>query len=185
MAGNISVDKLRLERRSDYIKTALCSSQPCYPTVYRTTQSILWRPAMNLKGLTLSFLMIGLTGCTVTVDEPRPVRPEPPVRACPRIYQPVCAVRGRERQTFSNQCLAASQGFDTIIYPGECRGGPRPPISPRPPVYPEPAPSEPVVCTQEYAPVCARQGSILRTFPNGCIAEGSGFQIIADGGCRG
>ena len=138
---------------------------------------------MNIKDISLSFLIIGLSGCTVTVDEPRPVQPEP-VRACPRIYQPVCAARGRERETFSNQCVAASQGFDTILYSGECRRGPRPPLTPRPPVYPQPAPpTGPVICTQEYAPVCARQGSILRTFPNGCMAEGSGFQIISDVGC--
>jgi Kazal-type serine protease inhibitor domain len=142
---------------------------------------------MNLKGLTFSFLMLGLASCTVTVDEPRPVRPEPPVSACPRIYQPVCAMRGRERQTFSNQCLAANQGFDTI-YLGECHRGPltpRPPRPPYPPVNPDPEPMGPVVCTQEYAPVCGRLSDIVRTFSNRCMAEGSGFRVIGNGVCRG
>ena len=38
-------------------------------------------------------------------------------------------------------------------------------------------------CTREYAPVCARRGSRLQTFPNQCEAENAGYRVISDGSC--
>jgi hypothetical protein len=97
----------------------------------------------------------------------------PPVRPteCADDYAPVCAARPGERRTFDNSCEAEAKGFQ-VIQNGQCRSAPRP----------DPGPG-PVVCPQNYAPVCARQGSVIRTFSNECIADGSGFQIIGDGPC--
>ena len=96
--------------------------------------------------------------------------------ACPEIYAPVCAARPGGRQTFDNQCEAEREGF-RVIGSGQCRREPRP-------LRPEPVPPQrPTVCPQIYAPVCARLGTVNRTFSNECVAEGSGFSIIGDGPC--
>jgi hypothetical protein len=120
--------------------------------------------------------MLGLTAllaaCTVTVEEDGPPPPRPG-GICPRIYQPVCAERFGERDTFSNACVAESRGFD-VLYRGECR---------RRPPRPEPLPGEGVVCPTIYAPVCARRGGVFRTFENSCVADASGFRVIAGGEC--
>jgi hypothetical protein len=39
------------------------------------------------------------------------------------------------------------------------------------------------VCTQEYAPVCARLGGATITYSNRCFAEAAGAQVIAPGRC--
>ncbi len=64
-----------------------------------------------------------LSACTVVVEEPRPVPPPGPQPGfCTREYDPVCARRGDDRQTFNNGCLAEEAGY-RILRPGECRGG--------------------------------------------------------------
>ena len=64
-----------------------------------------------------------LAACTVVVEEPRPVPPPGPQPGfCTREYDPVCARRGDDRQTFNNGCLAEAAGY-RILRPGECRGG--------------------------------------------------------------
>ncbi|RUW24370.1 peptidase [Mesorhizobium sp. M4B.F.Ca.ET.215.01.1.1] len=124
------------------------------------------------QGFALLFLSALLAACTVVVDEgpgPRPPRPEP--QFCTREYEPVCARRGGDRQTFANACLADRAGY-RIVRDGPCRdgggggGG-----------------DEPTFCTREYAPVCARRGGQLRTFPNGCEARAADYRIIGDGPC--
>ena len=126
----------------------------------------------------IGFLAVGLAACTVTVDEgtppPRPGPPRPDI--CPRIFAPVCAERYGERQTFSNDCIAETRGF-RILYDGECRRSPRPP---RPDPFPEPGG---IACPMINAPVCARQGGVFRTFPNSCVAEASGFDVVGGGEC--
>lgn len=117
------------------------------------------------------FIALLAAACTVVVDDNPPPRPGPQPQICTREFAPVCAARNGERRTFSNECLAETSGF-RIIADGGCGGAQRPDLGPGP-----------VVCPQNYAPVCARQGSVIRTFPNGCVAEGSGFQIIGDGPC--
>ncbi|MCT7374408.1 Kazal-type serine protease inhibitor domain-containing protein [Chelativorans salis] len=47
-----------------------------------------------------------------------------------------------------------------------------------------PRPPRPQICTQEYAPVCARRGERLRTFSNACFAEAEGFRPVHRGECR-
>ena len=132
-------------------------------------------------------LLFGLTACTVIVDEPGPrpgvypPRPGPQPQFCTREYRPVCGERFGERQTFPNECVAQTRGF-RIINDGECRR-----ISP-PQLHSEPLPPHrpdggAVVCAQIYAPVCARQGRILRTFSNECVADASGFDVVDDGPC--
>lgn len=112
-----------------------------------------------------------LAACTVTVEEEVP--PPRPGGICPRIYQPVCAERFGERDTFPNACVAASRGYD-VLYRGECR---------RRPPRPEVLPGGGIACPMIYAPVCARRGGIFRTFENSCVADASGFRVIADGEC--
>jgi hypothetical protein len=121
--------------------------------------------------------VLALTSCTVVVDEPAPdgpgvFPPGPRPGICTREYRPVCGVRGYgERQTFPNACTAEAEGY-RIVQRGECR-----PI--RPPQYDD----GPAVCPQIYTPVCARQGEVIRTFPNECQADASGFRVIEDGPC--
>lgn len=38
-------------------------------------------------------------------------------------------------------------------------------------------------CPSIYQPVCAKKGSETRTFPNRCLADNTGYTIIADGRC--
>ena len=111
-----------------------------------------------------------LAACTVVVDEgqrPRPPRPHP--QLCTMQYEPVCARRGGDRQTFANACQAERAGY-RIVRDGPCRdggGGGR----------------EQTFCTREYAPVCARRHGEVRTFPNECEARAADYRIIGDGPC--
>jgi hypothetical protein len=134
--------------------------------------------------------LVALSGCVV-VEESRPLpppRPGPAPQVCPQIYAPVCAVRGNQRETMPNQCVAEARGF-RVIDDGECRRGPpgRPPVGGPPPISrppgPPPGQGEPQFCTREYAPVCARRGPVQRTFGNACSAEAEGFQVVRPGGC--
>lgn len=125
------------------------------------------------QGFAILFLSAILGACTVVVDEgpgPRPPRPEP--QFCPKHYEPVCARRGGDRQTFANACLAERAGY-RILRDGECRdggggggGG-----------------EEQTFCTREYAPVCARRHGELRTFPNECEARAADYNVVDDGPC--
>jgi hypothetical protein len=40
-----------------------------------------------------------------------------------------------------------------------------------------------MVCTQEYAPVCARIGNGHATYSNQCFASAAGAEVIAQGPC--
>ncbi|MDM9628820.1 Kazal-type serine protease inhibitor [Rhizobium sp. S152] len=53
----------------------------------------------------------------------------------------------------------------------------------RPPP-PRPSPSQPQMCTMEYAPVCGERGGRTQTFGNACQARNSGFRIVGRGECR-
>jgi Kazal-type serine protease inhibitor domain len=113
-----------------------------------------------------------LSACVVEeVPGPAPGRPFPPERPefCSREYDPVCARRSGDRQTFPNACQAEAAGY-RVISDGECRRG---------------GFDEPRFCTREYAPVCGRRGGSVRTFGNSCEAEVAGYRIISDGECRG
>lgn len=74
--------------------------------------------AFALPAVALAALL-ALAGCLETMPRPerphpvRPPRPEKPM-ACTREYAPVCAVRGRQRQTFSNACTARSERFRVV-----------------------------------------------------------------------
>ncbi|MFA6156085.1 Kazal-type serine protease inhibitor [Mesorhizobium sp.] len=124
------------------------------------------------QGLVMLLLSALLAACTVVVDDgpgprpPRPPRPEP--QYCSRQYEPVCARRGGDRQTFANACLADRAGY-RIVRDGPCRdsgdGG------------------QQAFCTREYAPVCARRGGELRSFPNACEARAADYRIVGDGPC--
>lgn len=131
---------------------------------------------MKRLHLAATAFALALTSCTVVVDEPAPegpgvFPPGPRSGICTREYRPVCATRRGERQTFPNACTAEAQGF-RIQYSGECR-----------PVRPSLYDDDPAVCPQTYTPVCARQGGVIRTFPNECQADASGFRVIEDGPC--
>ena len=120
-----------------------------------------------------------LAACTAVVveDRPRPPRPGGPPQACTMQYDPVCAARGGNRQTFGNACEAERAGYG-IIHPGECRRGGSGWTGPRPG-----SPDRPQFCTREYAPVCAVRGGSRQTFGNACEAEAADYRIIRDGRC--
>lgn len=134
-------------------------------------------------GAVVAVTMIAAS-CTVSVEEsgpyyPHPDRPERP-QFCTREYAPVCGVRGSVRQTFGNACEARSKGY-RIIGSGECSyQGDRPGggWGGRPD-----RPEEPSMCTQQYAPVCARRGSSVRSFGNACEAGNAGYRVIGEGRC--
>lgn len=122
---------------------------------------------------TVGFLvaLLTLSSCTVVVEEPRPPRPDRPGPFCTREYDPVCAERFGERQTFSNACLAESAGY-RIVRRGECR---RRPDGPRP--------GDDSFCPRIYDPVCARRGPEFRTFANECLADVAGYRVVQGGPC--
>lgn len=130
----------------------------------------------RLAGALLAGLF--MASCTVVVDEeprPGPPRPGGPPQACTFEYAPVCAERGRDRQTFGNACQARVDGY-RIVSQGECRrggGG----VGPGPDRGPQ-------ACTREYQPVCAARGGREQTFGNECVARADGFRVIYDGECR-
>ncbi|CCV08797.1 Protease inhibitor Kazal-type (fragment) [Mesorhizobium metallidurans STM 2683] len=123
------------------------------------------------QGFAVLLLSAVLAACTVVVDEGpgyRPPRPGP--QFCTKQYDPVCARRGGDRQTFANTCLAERAGY-RIIRDGQCRdggggGG-----------------EEQTFCTREYAPVCARRRGELRTFPNACEARAADYRVVDNGPC--
>lgn len=97
---------------------------------------------------------------------PGPSRPHPAPQMCSFEYAPVCGQSGNRTRTFSNACLARSDGF-RVIHNGQCRRA-------------EP----PRACTMEHAPVCAVNGSRWRTFSNSCLASADGFRVVHQGSCR-
>lgn len=127
------------------------------------------------QGFVILLLSAILAACTVVVEgpgpRPRPPRPEP--QYCSKQYEPVCARRGGDRQTFANSCLADRAGY-RIVRAGPCRdsggggggGG-----------------GEQTFCTREYAPVCGRRHGEMRTFPNSCEARAADYRVVGDGPC--
>ncbi|BAB49731.1 mll2655 [Mesorhizobium japonicum MAFF 303099] len=123
------------------------------------------------QGFAVLFLAALLAACTVVVDDgpgprPRPPRPEP--KFCTMQYEPVCARRGGDSQTFANACLADRAGY-RIVRDGPCRGGG--------------GGEEQTFCTREYAPVCGRRHGEMRSFPNACEARAADYRIVGDGPC--
>ncbi|TIT65560.1 MAG: peptidase [Mesorhizobium sp.] len=121
------------------------------------------------QGFSVLFLSAILAACTVVVDDgprPRPPRPEP--QFCTKQYEPVCARRGDDRQTFANACLADRAGY-RIVRDGPCRDGG--------------GGGQQAFCTREYAPVCGRRHGEMRTFPNACEARASDYRIVGEGPC--
>ncbi|MAY62323.1 MAG: hypothetical protein CML29_08930 [Rhizobiales bacterium] len=125
-------------------------------------------------------------------------------RICTRIYDPVCATRGRQSQTFPNACEAQSAGWD-IRHGGQCRGdgpgyggpgyggpgyggpgghhGSRP-GGHRPGHGPGSRPGRPDVCPQIYQPVCGSDGGRARTYGNECMMRQAGAREVPDRYCR-
>jgi hypothetical protein len=48
---------------------------------------------------------------------------------------------------------------------------------------PHPDDARPTVCTEQYDPVCARAGDLVKTYPNACFARLAGATVIAQGSC--
>ncbi|MBZ9763861.1 peptidase [Mesorhizobium sp. CA8] len=126
--------------------------------------------AVLRQGVVVFMLSALLAACTVVVDDgPRPRPPRPHPQFCTMQYQPVCARRGGDRQTFANACLAEREGY-RIMREGACRDGGG-------------GGGEQAFCTREYAPVCARRHGQMRTFPNACEARAADYRIVGDGPC--
>lgn len=123
-------------------------------------------------GALMLFVAAILSACTVVVEEegPRPRPPRPGPEFCTREYQPVCAVRRGNRETFTNACMAERAGYRVVGF-GVCRGGGGG------------GGGGDRFCTREYAPVCARRGGSLRTFPNACEAEAANYFVVDNGPC--
>jgi hypothetical protein len=127
---------------------------------------------LSLRGFAVLLLAVLATACTVVVDDgPRPRPPRPHPQLCTMQYQPVCARRDGDRQTFANACLAEREGY-RILRDGPCRDG-----------NGGGGGGEQTFCTREYAPVCARRHGQMRTFPNACEARASDYRIVGDGPC--
>jgi hypothetical protein len=93
----------------------------------------------------------------------RPDRPE----VCTREYAPVCGISRGGRRTFSNACVARSEGY-RVVHRGRCRGR---------------GADRPEACPMIYAPVCAKRGWRVRTFGNSCQARADGYRVIRRGRC--
>ncbi|RAZ89581.1 peptidase [Mesorhizobium hawassense] len=128
--------------------------------------------AISRRSLVTFVLSVLLAACTVVVDDdgPRPRPPKPNPQLCTMQYQPVCARRDGDRQTFANACLAEREGY-RIVRDGPCRAGGGG------------GGGEQTFCTREYAPVCARRHGQERTFPNACEARAADYRIVGDGPC--
>ena len=125
---------------------------------------------LSRHGVAALFLSMLLAACTVVENDgprPRPPRPDPNY-ICVGEYQPVCARKGGDRQTFANQCRASMAGY-RILRPGRCEyEGNR---------------GRPSFCTREYAPVCATRLGSARTFPNACEARAANWRIVDNEPC--
>ena len=119
-------------------------------------------------------------------------------RICTRIYDPVCATRGRQSRTFPNSCEAESAGWD-IRHGGQCRGDrpddgrPDPggpgghhgrPDGHRPGDGPGSRPDRPDFCPQIYKPVCGSNGDRARTYSNECMMRQAGAREVPERFCR-
>lgn len=49
---------------------------------------------------------------------------------------------------------------------------------------PGPGPGGPVMCTQQYDPVCGERRGDRQTFGNACMARADGYRVISSGECR-
>ena len=122
----------------------------------------LW-PTLALAGLAACFLALP----DAHAQQGERFAPDRP-QVCTREYAPVCAVgRGGGPRTFSNACVARSEGY-RVIYPGQCRGQ---------------GAGRPQACPMIYAPVCAQRGWRIRTFGNSCQARADGYRVIRRGRC--
>ncbi len=72
-----------------------------------------------MTGLALGAALV-VGGCTNMEKMPKPEAGTKPV-ACTMEYAPVCAVKGKERRTFSNACMAKAEGF-SVDRAGTCEG---------------------------------------------------------------
>lgn len=76
----------------------------------------MMRSAITAIGLATMFVT---TGCVENMPGPDRPRPEKP-KVCTQEYAPVCAVRGRQRKTFSNACMARAERY-TVVGEGACK----------------------------------------------------------------
>lgn len=144
------------------------------------------------KATVASLLSLMLASCVVVEDGPgpgpRPPRPDPGPQFCTREYDPVCARRGNDRQTFANSCMAEAAGY-RIIRGGECRGGGGDGGwnggggNGGGGGWNGGGGGNEQFCTREYRPVCGQRGGSLRTFPNACEADSAGFRVVDQGSC--
>ena len=125
---------------------------------------------------------------------PRPILP-PEKRICTTEYAPVCGEEMRAcmseesckgvQKTYSNRC-DAEMHHAMVLYEGACKKNP-PTI--------DPDPRNDVICTREYAPVCAATSvscgvgdqlckGAQRTYSNRCEAKAHNAEILYSGACN-
>jgi hypothetical protein len=64
--------------------------------------------------------VIGTAGSSEAKGKKKMAAPEPTPIICTWLYEPVCAVKGGRRQTFSNACWAAKDGAK-VVSQGACK----------------------------------------------------------------
>jgi hypothetical protein len=68
------------------------------------------RSAIAAVGLVTIFVATGCVEKMPGPDRPRPERP----KVCTQEYAPVCAVKGRQKKTFSNACMARAERYVVV-----------------------------------------------------------------------
>ena len=106
---------------------------------------------------------------------------------CTALWAPVCAAKNGAETTYSNPGCAKVDGAE-IVREGRCEDSPpkAPAAATEPTATPNAPPAatpEPILCTEDYAPVCGVKDGASKTYSNACHASADGATVSATGEC--